>query len=252
MKAVIPAAGRGTRMRPLTNYISKPMLPLGKKPVLQHIIEEFEEVGITEIGVVIKSNDREIIKYFEGNEVVKFIFDDTLSGPGGAILNAESFVGKEDFIIAFADAPFKGMDRPAYIKSLLSLKKEKDVNAVLAIYPIEKNEVSARGVVEFGKNGNSNDKSVCLTNILEKPQNIPNDPWASACRYVLDHQIFKELRNVAADENGEIQLTPAIQNLIQKRGIVLGCPLWEKVKRYDVGNFEGYFKAQKVFMEKDK
>ncbi len=104
-KAVIPAAGKGTRMRPLTNYISKPMLPLGKKPVLQHIIEELKEGGINEISVVVKSDDQKMIDYFEDDTSVQFILDDSFSGPGGAILKTEQFIKNEDFIVVFADAP---------------------------------------------------------------------------------------------------------------------------------------------------
>ncbi|MDZ7660358.1 sugar phosphate nucleotidyltransferase [Fodinibius sp.] len=242
-KAVIPAAGKGTRMRPLTNYMSKSMLPLGKKPVLQHIIEELKEAGIQEIAVVAKSDDQKMVNYFEDDASVQFIFDDSLSGPGGAILKAETFVKSEDFVVAFADAPLQGSGRSTYLKDLISLKRENDVMGVLAIYPINKEEVSSRGVVKFDIDKSINSKTVRLTDMIEKPSAIPDEPWATACRYVLDNRIFETLKETSPDNSNELQLTPAIRKRIQGGDVVLGYPLPEKLKRYDTGNFEDYFRA---------
>lgn len=247
MKAVIPAAGKGARMRPLTSYMSKAMLPLGKKPVLQHIIEELKEVGINDIGVVVKSNDTKLVEYFKESKNVQFIFDDSFSGPGGAVLKAESFVGGDNFIVAFADAPLKGVGRSAYLESLLNLKREKEVAGTLAIYPINKKQVSSRGVVTIEEKDNVRNQAVTLSDIIEKPSTTPSNPWASACRYVLDSQIFNHLREIKADKDGEIQLTPAISQMIKKGNIVLGYPLADNVERYDTGNFEGYFEAFGAF-----
>lgn len=251
-KAVIPAAGQGARLRPLTNYLSKPMLPLGKKPVLQHILEELKEAGIPEIAVVAKSDDQKMIDYFGDDASVQFIFDDTLSGPGGAILKTESFVGNEDFVVVFADAPLKGMGRASYLRDLISLKSARDVMGALAIYPISKEEASSRGVVEFGVDKSTSNKSVRLTDIIEKPSSIPANPWAAACRYVLDNSVFEILKEVDSDDNGELQLTPALQKMITGVGKVLGYPLPEGLTRHDTGNFEGYFQAFRAFTSSQK
>lgn len=247
-KAVIPAAGEGTRMRPLTNYISKPMLPLGKKAVLQHIIEELKGAGINDIAVVAKSDDQKMIDYFQEDASVQFIFDDSLSGPGGAILKTESFVKNEDFIVVFSDAPLKGTGRSIYLKDLISLKKEGDVSGVLAIYPIDKEEVSSRGVVRFDLEKSRNKKGIRLTDIIEKPLETPVEPWATACRYVLDNKIFEILKETKHDASGELQLTPAIRKMIKNGDWILGYPLAEKLTRHDTGNFEGYFKALRAFI----
>jgi UTP--glucose-1-phosphate uridylyltransferase len=247
-KAVIPAAGKGTRMRPLTNYLTKPMLPLGKKPVLQHIIEELKEAGINKIAVVVRSDDQKMIEYFEDDTAVQFIFDDSLSGPGGAILKSESFVKNEDFVVVFADAPLEGSGRARYLKDLISLKSQEEVMGALAIYPIGKDEASSRGVVKFEADRSLDDKTVRLTDIIEKPSVIPEDPWATACRYVFDHQIFDILKRTTPDTNSELQLTPAIRKMIQNGDMVLGYPLPEAISRHDTGNFEGYFKALKAFI----
>jgi UTP--glucose-1-phosphate uridylyltransferase len=247
-KAVIPAAGLGTRLKPFTNYISKPMLPLGKKPVLQHIVEELKEAEIEEIAVIANSDDQEMVDYFEDDASIHFIFDDSFSGPGSAILKAESFVKNDDFVVIFADAPLKGAGRAAYLKDLISLKKEKDVMGALAIYPIGKKEVSSRGVVKFKAEDSRNDRSVRLTDIIEKPSATPADPWATACRYVLDGEIFKYLKETKPDNSDELQLTPAIRKMIRDGGLVLGHPLPDGLIRHDTGNFEGYFKAVRAFI----
>jgi UTP-glucose-1-phosphate uridylyltransferase len=247
-KAVIPAAGSGSRLKPLTDYLSKPMLPLGKKPVLQHIIEELKDAGIEEVAVIVKSDNQDIEKYFKKDSAVTFIIDDSLSGPGGAILKAESFIDNDDFIVAFSDSPLKGEGLKNYIEELIVIKKDSQIAAALAIYPIPKSEVSSRGVVEWEKAPKSDSDPVRLTDIIEKPSMNIKNPWAVACRYVVDSRIFEILKSIDRDEGGELQLTPAIKQLISMDEIVLGFPLPKKLNRFDTGNFKDYFSAQKIFM----
>lgn len=247
-KAVIPAAGEGSRLQPLTNYISKPMLPLGKKPVLQHIIEEFKCIGIKEIAVIARSSDDKMISYFEEDHSVQFIFDDSLSGPGGAIRKAEYFIGEEHFMVAFSDAPLKGKEDKTYLEQLLSLKKDQNISAALAIYPIAKSEVSHRGVVKCEAVPQPGGAPLRISRIIEKPVVPIQNPWAVACRYVLDASIFEVLKNTSINEDNERQLTPALQELISQDKTVLGYPLPNKLKRYDTGNFKSYFEAQKAFI----
>lgn len=249
-KAVIPAAGQGKRMRPLTNYLSKAMLPLGKKPVLQHIIDELKMAGINEIAVILNPDDELTANYFKVDKSIHFIFDDSFSGPGGAILKAEKFVNEEDFIVAFSDAPLKGQKKSRVVESLISLKKQKNIVGALAIYPIKEEEISKRGIVKWsGSKKIENDESVLLSNIIEKPESSVEQPWASACRYVFDANIFDALKKVSKDDSGEVQLTPAISQWLQNGKKVVGYSLPEGISRFDVGNFKGYFEAQQAFMQ---
>lgn len=249
-KAVIPAAGSGSRLKPLSDYISKPMMPLGKKPVLQHIIEELQDAGIKEIAVVAKSDDRDMMNYFKKDTAVTFIIDDTFSGPGGAILKAQDFVGKDQFIVAFSDSLLRGKQQVSYIKKLMTLMEKQETATALAIYPIPKSEISSRGVIKCDTDPKYGGDPVRLTDIFEKPSRDIENPWAVACRYVLDESIFEILKGMKPDEDGERQLTPAIRKLISMNETVLGYPLAKGLKRYDTGNFESYFKAQKAFMKK--
>lgn len=252
MKAVIPAAGSGTRMFPITTYLPKGMLPLGKKPVLAHIVEELKEASVDKIAIVTRSNQTAVFKYFMEDPKVNLIIDDSQSGPGGAILNAEEFVGEDDFLAVFADAPIKGKQRGAYLRELVEAKNNHKAEAAVAIYEILEAEISDRGVVDF-KDQNISEKSpVRLTDIKEKPSADQEvKPWAAACRYVLSTSIFDALKNIEPDDNDELQLTPALQHLINDGKTVMGYPLPVRLTRHDTGHFEGYFEAFRDFTYKN-
>lgn len=241
-KAVIPAAGLGTRMEPISSYLPKPMLPLGRKPVLQHIVDELQQSGIEEVGLIVRSDHQVIWDYFVDQPVITFIEDNTASGPGGAILQAEEFITGDDFVVIFSDAPVRGSKRSDYLKKLMSINQKQKAKATLSIYQIPQSEVSSRGIVRFEKQNLSRGEPVQLTDIVEKPSNDERvSQWASTCRYVLDAQIFDALKSVAKDDDGELQLTPAIRYILDKGQPVLGLSLPEYLQRYDTGNFEGYF-----------
>ncbi len=242
-KAVVPAAGLGTRMEPISSYLPKPMLPLGRKPVLQHIVDELQQAGIQEIGLVIRSDHQAICEYFGNHSAISLIEDNTASGPGGAILKAEEFIGGDDFVVIFSDAPMRGSNRSEYLQRLMTLKQNRKVGAVLSIYQIPKSEISSRGVVSFEEQEFSKEAPVGLTDIIEKPSDEEISRWASACRYVLDGDIFETLKSITSDQKGELQLTPAIRDLIATGETVVGLPLPNQLQRYDTGNFEGYFEA---------
>lgn len=249
-KAVIPASGRGTRMRPLTEYLPKPMLPLGRKPVLQHIVEELKEADISEIGIVIHPDHEPVYSYFSDESTITFIMDDSRLGPGGAMLKAEEFVGGEQFLTIFSDSPAKGSGRGEHLKELMKLKRRENAGAVFSVYRIPQSEMESRGVAVPVKEQFS--ESVRLADIIEKPS-LAEQPggkqWASACRYVLDARIFDALKNIGRDEEGEIQLTPAIRRLIKQEVPVWGVPLKKQLVRYDTGNFKGYFEAFEEFAD---
>ena len=248
-KAVIPAAGLGTRMKPISNYLPKSMMPLGRKPVLEHITDELKEAGIKEIAIVKRSSYSVIEEYFSKYKGFYFIDDDSRSGPGGALLKAEEFIGEEDFVTVFADAPVKGEQRSSHLQNLISVKQIKNTAAAISIYQIPQSEISSRGVVTFANQG-LDQGPVQLADIIEKPsKSEQRSRWASACRYVLGNEIFDRLRNISRDGNREIQLTPALQRLISEGRKVLGVPLPDYMRRYDTGNFKGYFEAFEDFAE---
>ncbi|NGP87161.1 sugar phosphate nucleotidyltransferase [Fodinibius halophilus] len=244
-KAVIPAAGRGSRLSPITSYLPKAMLPLGKKPVLHHIVDELLQTSIKEIAVIAKSNQTAIFKYFREWSQIQIIIDDTESGPGGAVLSAEEFVGGESFLVSFADAPIWGEGKSDYIQQLLELKNEKEADEVIGVYKIPKEERSSRGVV-MSEGSLEINIPVRLRDIIEKPKNgTVESCWAAVGRYVLDQHIFKALKEIDEDDKGERQITTAIRHIIKKGGQFWGLPLDDELKRYDTGTFKGYYSAVK-------
>lgn len=249
-KAVIPAAGTGSRMAPLTDYMPKGMLPLGKKPVLHHIINELREAAIEEIAIVSQSNQTAIFSYFRDFPEVEFIIDDSKSGPGGALLKARSFVDEENFISVFVDAPIMGAGRGAYLKTLADLRTKTDAAAALALYKVSEAEMGSRGIVTFKSDSEIESEAKELADITEKPvAQEAESRWASACRYVLTPKIFKALEQIRSDENDELQLTNAVRYLLQNGEVVIGSVLAEGLKRYDTGNFEDYFDAFEAFAQ---
>lgn len=251
-KAVIPAAGRGRRLSPITDYLPKSMLPLGRKPVLHHIIEELREACITDIGIITRSNQTPIFSYFRSFPEVEFIIDDSERGPGGALLNARSFVGDEDFVTIFEDAPIKGERRAQNLQELMNIKDIKEPEAVLSVYQVPRGEVSMRGIVTFEGTHKPLKGVRRVTAVTEKPSiDEAESFWATSCRYVLGPSIFEALEDVDSDEKNELQLTTAIQHLIENGDLVVGHPLKEKLKRYDTGNFEGYFESLKDFIKEE-
>ena len=248
-KAVIPAAGLGTRMKPISNYVPKPMLPLGKVPVLHHIIDELKVAGITEIGVVARTEHSAIWDYGDNTPGIHLISDNSASGPGTAILKARNFIGDDDFAVIFSDAPMGGADRGRHLQKLCTLKKEQNAAATVSVYQIPESEVASRGVVALEDSLTAGGQPSVLTNFVEKPskEDYPSR-WAVTCRYVVGGDIFDALERVSSD-NDELQLTPAIAHLIADNQTVLGLPLPSHLKRYDTGNFEGYFEAFRDFTD---
>lgn len=242
-KAIIPAAGLGKRMRPLTSYLPKPMLPLGKKPVLEHIVDEVKASGITDILIITRSDHRSVINYFGDKSNITIKIDDSAGGPGQAILEGSDFIGEDPFIVVFADAPLEGRYREQAINSMIEAFQNKSPEALLSIYPVTKREATYRGIVK-GEEKIEATKQIKITNIKEKPEELhTSHPWASTCRYILKTEIFDALRSADRDENGELQLTAGIKKLLDRNREVIGVPLPKGIKRHDTGNFEGYFEA---------
>ncbi|MDZ7659401.1 sugar phosphate nucleotidyltransferase [Fodinibius sp.] len=249
-KAIIPAAGLGTRMQPISDYLPKPMLPLGKKPVLQHILDELNAAGICEIVIVARTEHSAIFNYFGDKPGIQLVEDNSASGPGEAILKANNFIGDESFAVVFSDAPVRGAGRSDHLKELMALKQQNQAAAVLSTYRIPKAEVSSRGVVVFEEPGIARQRFGKLADIIEKPTSgETSSRWASTCRYVLDATIFDALQHISTDAGGELQLTPAIRQLIKEGKSVLGMPMPGQLQRYDTGHFEGYFAAFNDFIK---
>ena len=263
-KAVIPAAGLGTRFLPATKALAKEMLPIVDKPTIQFIVEEALKSGIEDILVVTGKSKRSIEDHFDSNfeleynlqekskkELLKLV-DETTSirlhfirqshprGLGDAVLQAKVFVGNEPFVVMLGDDLMditNGQALPL-TKQLIN-DYEKSFVSTIAVMPVPHEEVSAYGVI--APNGEGIDGLYSVDTFVEKPK--PEDAPSNLAiigRYLLTPEIFEILENQKPGAGNEIQLTDAIDTL-NKTQRVFAREF--KGKRYDVGDKFGFMKT---------
>ena len=266
-KAVIPAAGLGTRVLPATKAQPKEMLVIVDKPSLQYIVEELVQSGITDIVIVTGRNKNSIEDHFDFSyelentlekdgklELLKKI-DDISSmaniyyvrqnhplGLGHAILKAKSFIGDEPFLIALGDDIVYNPEAPV-AKQLIDVY-EKYGSSVIGVQEVENKDVSKYGIVKPSKT--LDEDTVEMMDFIEKPS-VEEAPSNFAClgRYLLSGDIFKYLETTEPGNGGEIQLTDAILKMINDEKKVVAYNF--KGKRYDIGNKIGLLKANIEF-----
>lgn len=264
--AILPVAGRGTRLIPLTKSQPKEMLPLGRKPTVQHVVEELHDSGIREMLFVTGPGKSAIENHFDINaELVENLRktgkEDLLAeldyerqaisyfytrqrkqlGLGHAVLCAKPFVGRRSFFIALGDSLIGLNNKSNVCSRMIENFDREGADAVIAFQKVPRESVVNYGVAQpRGEIGEVFE----LADLIEKPsiEQAPSNLAVSA-RYICRPSIFAYLEKTAPGKGNEIQLTDAIRALIQDGGRVLGVQLEPGVKRYDVGNFESYFQA---------
>lgn len=265
MKAVIMAAGYGTRFLPFTKAVSKTMLPIIDKPTIQIIVEEAIESGVDEILVIVGSNKEAIIKHFsEDNELlkrveknkemyeiakktfvpkIKFVEQKILNGTGGAIMLAKDFVGNEPFLLMFADDLFVGNNKPVS-KQMIDLYNQTG-KTILGCKNVSKELIVKYSSVEYS----SKDGRVYqVTKITEKPKPEEIKSTLSTLgRYILKPNIFEVCENLET-KNGEKIITDAY-DVLARQGDVIAYDF--DGTRYDIGNKFGYLTAVFDFALKD-
>ncbi|WP_427813657.1 UTP--glucose-1-phosphate uridylyltransferase GalU [Enterococcus sp. 22-H-5-01] len=259
-KAIIPAAGLGTRFLPATKAVAKEMLPIVDKPTFQFIVEEAKASGIEDILVVTGKAKRPIEDHFDANleleqtlaakgkhELLKLVEETTdinlhfirqsrPLGLGHAVLQAKSFVGNEPFVVMLGDDIM--FDQVPLTKQLMN-NYEKTNSSTIAVMQVPHEETSKYGIVapesQLGK-GLYNVK-----NFVEKPkpEEAPSD-LAIIGRYLLRPEIFEILENQQPGAGNEIQLTDAIDTLNKTQRVFAHQFTG---KRYDVGDKLGMVQA---------
>lgn len=264
-KAVIPAAGRGTRLLPATRSQPKEMLPLGRKPCIQYVVEELAGAGITDILIITGKDKRAIEDHFDqensaaGNASNAPGGADGASWPGGqfnifyirqgeprgtahAVSLAETFVKDEPFVVAFGDVSIHSSEPGSLVRRLVRTQQTKKACATVGVRHISPGHVSRYGIViPCGEVG---DDVFPIRGVVEKPtpEDAPSS-WAFAARYVFGPEVFQAIRAIQPASDGELQLTDAIQLLAEKDLRVWAVPFTAGEVRYEVGNFESYFTA---------
>lgn len=264
-KAVIPAAGLGTRFLPATKALAKEMLPIVDIPTIQYIIEEAVESGIEEVLVITNSNKHAMENHFDvnyeleerlkasGKDVqVKLIRDiadlaniyyirqKEPKGLGHAILCAETFIGDEPFAVLLGDDVVVNKQSKPALKQLIDAYQETQ-SSVVGVQTVKKEDVSKYGIVEPDRAHINKGRLVKLSSMVEKPSmDTAPSQMAVLGRYVLTPEIFDLLKTQGTGAGGEIQLTDAIKRLMDRQAVYAYD--FEGV-RYDVGDKFGFIKA---------
>ena len=202
-KAVLLAAGRGTRMRQLTNELPKPMLLVRGKPVLSHIVEGLHAAGITDFLVIVGYRADAVQEFFgDGshfNSRISYATQVVQDGTGRVVELARDFVANAPFILSYGDilvdpANYQRLAAPAdEVEAIISVKRNEDVSQGGAVFVNERLE---------------------LTDLREKPQpGEPTSPWYNAGIYMFRPSIFDFTSKLERSARGEFELTDAIRNL---------------------------------------
>lgn len=269
-KAVIPAAGFGTRMLPASKSVPKEMLPIYDKPTLHHIVKEVVDSGITDILIIISKDKGSIEDYFDVNFELEYELNKKSSeisgeihelskmaniytirqkkknGLGDAIKYAESFVGDEPFAILLGDdIIYNTSDELPCIKQMADIY-EKEETPVLGVQEVSWDDVDKYGIVNGVK---TSDRITEVESLVEKPsREEATTNLAILGRYIVTPDIFPILHETKPGKNNEIQLTDALNKLAEKRKMIAYDFIG---KRYDVGNKLGFVKATVDFALND-
>ena len=266
-KAVIPAAGLGTRVLPATKAQPKEMLTVVDTPSIQYIVEELVRSGIDDITIITGRNKMSLEDHFDHSyeledtldkagkkELLKavrrisemaniyFIRQGKPLGLGHAVLSAKHHIGNEPFVVVLGD-DIVYSETPV-VKQMIDIRRKYQGGSVIGVQNVAKEDVNKYGIVTPGKA--FDERTVKIENFIEKPE-IENAPSTLAClgRYILEPEIFEYLEKTKPGKGGEIQLTDAILEMINNGDKVLAYD-FEGI-RYDIGTKLGLLKANIEF-----
>ncbi|OVE76377.1 UTP--glucose-1-phosphate uridylyltransferase [bacterium E08(2017)] len=263
-KAVIPAAGFGTRFLPASKSSPKEMLPIVDKPVIQYVVEEAVASGVTDIIMVIGKGKRAIEEHFDRNfelereleakekmqelEDIKkistladihFVWQRELLGLGDAIYCARHHIGNEPFVVLLGDTV---LESPEPVTKQLITAFDRYQESIVALEEVDRDKVSRYGVID-GKN--ISDNIYLINDLVEKPSvdEAPSN-LVIAGRYALTPEIFDVIGTTERGVNNEIQLTDAMRDLVVNRAMY---GLHFDGIRHDIGNKLDFIKTNMLF-----
>ncbi len=274
-KAVIPAAGLGTRLLPATKSQPKEMLPVGRKPTIQYVVEELEAAGINQILIITGQKKRAIEDHFDRDtELIRCLEErgnheliDALKhevagvqlfytrqseqkGTAHAISLAENFVDGEPFVVCLGDSIIKSEQPGSFLARLIKTHQKRNASVTIAFQEVEPENVVKYGIAAPDPQYSINSE-FRLMGLVEKPSvdEAPSNLAISA-RYVFSSDIFDANKKTPV-KNGEYQITDSIK-LLMKSHEIWGLKLGPGERRFDVGGFESYFRAFLTFALEDE
>lgn len=269
-KAVIPAAGFGTRMLPITSVVPKELLPVAGKPVIQHVVQEAVEAGIKEVILVISKGKESVADYFRPNKKltdqllrtgkhaelqqleriwdlvkVTVVYQHEQLGLGHAVLSAKDAIGNEPFAVLLGDCILRTETCESFTKTLVDSFKKYE-RSVVGVEQVDECMISRYGIFEGAE---FEDGVYHGKRVVEKPDPSDTDSNLAFCaRYVFTPAIFDHLEKTASGVNNEIQLTDAMESLREQEGL---NAVELDGERFDVGDPKGLLYANLSIMEMD-
>ena len=261
-QAIIPLAGMGTRLLPLTSVIPKELLPINGKPGLEYILDECINAGIEEIIFIISKNKHQIKKYFYNDtfykklikkkrsdkrlkyeymkikkfkSMIKFVYQNSPRGTGDAVLKCKNLIKSKYFLMLMPDDLILNYNCSSAIINIHNKYK----SSVIASKKVMRNNVSRWGIFDIKR---INKKNFIINDVVEKPavKDAPSN-YAVIGRYILPKKIFNVLKHQKPGKNKEIHITDAIRSLILKKDKFYGHIFAGKY--LDCGSMKGYIES---------
>ena len=264
-QAIIPLAGLGTRLLPLTSVIQKELLPLNGKPNLEYIMEECVEAGIKQFIFIVPKNRPSIKNYFFNDnfykrlikkkkkdkklkeifkrikkyqKMIKFVYQNKPNGTGDAVLKCKKYLKDNHFLMLLADDL---IIKRNCSKEMISLHKKTN-GSIIATRKVERRTVSRWGILGVK---NKKKQSFSINEVIEKPKiNEAPSNYAIIGRYILPKKILSVLKNQKKGRGGEIHITDAIKTLIERGEKFYGNIF--RGKYLDSGTLESYVKSNLI------
>ncbi len=261
-QAIIPLAGLGTRLLPLTSVFAKELLPINGKPGIEYILDECIEAGIKEVVFIISKKKQMIKDYFYNDKfykkiikkkkdpriiseykkilkykkIIKFVYQNKPLGTGDAVLKTKRFIKNKFFLMILPDDL---IIKNNCSKSMINIHKRYRTS-VIASMNIDRKTVSRWGIFKLSKKLNK--RNYLIKDVIEKPS-ITSAPSNKAVigRYILPKKIFSKLSKQKIGKGGEIHITDAIQSLIYENDKFIAHTF--SGKYLDCGSMNGYIKS---------
>ncbi len=261
-QAIIPLAGLGTRLLPLTSVFAKELLPINGKPGIEYILDECFEAGIKEIifiisdkkkmikdyfykdnfykNIIKKKKDPRILKEYKKilkyKKMIKFVYQNQPLGTGDAVLKTKKYIKDNFFLMLLPDDL---ITKKNCSKSMIKIHNRYK-SSVMASMNVNRNTVSRWGIYKIKKKLNK--KNYIIQGVIEKPSiNTAPSNKAVIGRYILPKSIFSKLKGLKPGKGGEIHITDAIQSLINDKHDFIAHNF--SGKYLDCGSMSGYIKS---------
>lgn len=255
-RAIVPAAGFGTRLRPLTNALPKEMLPIGRKPVLEYVVEELCQAGISRVLFIISPGKEIIRRYFGDGSAwgltCEYALQTEMRGLGDAVLQGETWTEGQPFVVAFGDCLIESrVESRESREPLIPLARMIETHisnvagATVLTERVARERTRKYGILApLAPLPEPPEAPFSFHSLIEKPR--PEEApslQAIAARWIFEPTIFDYLHHAVPDERGEIYLTESVREMLDAGSSGWAVPLLPAEARRDIGGWDTYFAA---------